>query len=153
MPRRKLLRLFRGRIIRLKFISLCLLALGLLACSAVAKTPVAEETKVDSKPSFNCEIGPVEKTIGGNLWVVSSCDDGKSVVFVSHKTNPAMPFYFLYRAGNGKYHLNGQGTGDKAATKPAYEELKSYDEVKLNQIIAETKLAFQARNLKPSEKK
>ena len=64
-----------------------------------------------------------------------------------------MPFYFMYRSVDGQYKLNGEGNGDKSATKPAFEELKTYDETKLLQIVAETKLAPEAQNLKTRETK
>ena len=30
-----------------------------------------------------CATGPVEKTYGGGVWLVASCSDGKSLVFVA----------------------------------------------------------------------
>ena len=91
------------------------------------------------KEPMDCSIGQIEKTFGGTRWLVHGCSDGKSVVVVSAPGNPAMPFYFfVYPEGEG-YRLYGEGNGDRAATKPAYDELSaSLSEAFVTALHAET---------------
>jgi|3_EtaG_2_1085321.scaffolds.fasta_scaffold34398_3 hypothetical protein len=84
---------------------------------ALLALPVAGEASMD------CSIGRLEKVFGGNPWVVHGCADGKSVVVVADQGNPAQPFFFLLFPEGSQYRLYGEGTGDRAHTKPAYDEL------------------------------
>jgi hypothetical protein len=56
-----------------------------LATPALAIDPHAPES---------CATGPVIKTYGGTKWLVASCSDGKSLVFVAQEGSPAAPFEF-----------------------------------------------------------
>jgi hypothetical protein len=74
---------------------------------------------------LSCRIGPIEKTYGGTKWNVYGCDDKKSLLAVTAADNPAMPFYFIFYAEDGGYHLSGDGTGDKKFTDATYRYLVS----------------------------
>lgn len=91
----------------------------LLALCAFLALPAA------GREAMDCSIGPVEKTFGGTRWLVHGCSDGKSVVVLSAPGNPAMPFYFFLFASEEGYRLHGEGAGDRAATRPAYDELSA----------------------------
>ena len=43
---------------------------------------------------LQCCIGPIIKILGGTEWRVTSCSDGRSLVFATMNGNPAMPFVF-----------------------------------------------------------
>ena len=68
---------------------------------------------------MQCNVGQIEKMYGGTKWIVSSCDDGKSIVFVSAPGNPAMPFYFIITEKDGKLAIQGEGNGSKEASTAA----------------------------------
>jgi len=72
-------------------------------------------------------------------WLVYSCDDNRTVFIVADADNPAKPFYFTFAPGAGHYRLHGEGTGDREATKAAFEELKALSKQDLDALIAETK--------------
>jgi len=72
----------------------------------------------------SCTAGPSHWEFGGTPWLVYACDDGRSVVAVSAPGSAASPFYFVISWGPLGLELRGEGTGPKAATDPAYEELK-----------------------------
>jgi len=74
-------------------------------------------------PSLNCNIGPANRTFGGSDWFVYGCDDRHSVVVITAPGSPASPFYFMFAHKDGAYRLIGEGTGNKAATQAAYQEL------------------------------
>ncbi len=77
----------------------------------------------DVKQPESCATGPVEKTYGGTVWLVASCSDGKSLVFIAKEGSKAAPFEFdLTYTGDG-YDLTGHGTGDRKLTDAAYAEL------------------------------
>jgi hypothetical protein len=89
--------------------------------------------------SPKCETGPVSKTYGSNAWLVYSCDDAKSIAIVSAQGNPAMPFYFILHPKDGTYQLEGEGTGDKAATDAAARELQRLSTADISALINETR--------------
>ena len=66
-----------------------LTALLLLALSSpvLALDPAAPES---------CATGPVIKTYGGTKWLVASCSDGKSLVFVFHNRDDAGGFHTTF---------------------------------------------------------
>jgi hypothetical protein len=84
---------------------------------------------------LNCEVGPITKTFGGSNWLVYSCGDFQSVIFVTAPGSPAMPFVFIHADGK----LQGEGNGKKEFTGPAYAELKQLSESQIKQLIEETK--------------
>jgi len=86
---------------------------------------------------LECNVGPIQKSYGGNTWDVYACSDKKNIVVVSAPGNPAMPFYFTIFIKNGGYVLNGEGTGTKSATKSAYEELSKLTAEEIQSIISQ----------------
>ncbi|MGY1531539.1 hypothetical protein [Luteimonas sp. A649] len=85
--------------------------------------PLAEPSGEEAE--LQCHTGPATKHFGGNDWVVYACADGQSVVVAAGAPNPANPFFFIVRPDGDGIVLYGEGTGDKAATEPAYNELKA----------------------------
>jgi hypothetical protein len=100
----------------------CLLALT--TTPALALNPKAPD---------RCATGPVEKSYGGTPWLVASCSDGKSLVFVAKAGSKAAPFEFdLTYTGDG-YDLTGHGDGDRKSTDAAYADLQK---IKAADILA-----------------
>jgi hypothetical protein len=93
----------------------------------------------DGSAPLDCSTGPVIHAYGGNDWYVYSCSDGESVVILSVSESPAHPFYFMFFRGADGYELVGEGTGNKAATAPAFEELKTLTVCDIAALIAETR--------------
>ena len=103
--------------------------------SLVVATPVSA---LNANAPESCATGPIEKTYGGTPWLVASCSDDKSLVFVAKEGSPAAPFEFdLYYTGNG-YDLTGKGTGNRKATDAAYAELSKLTGSAIRALIAET---------------
>jgi hypothetical protein len=90
-------------------------------------------------PPMKCETGPANRQIGGNSWLVYSCDDQRSMVAVAPADNPASPFYFVLRSDAGSYKIYGEGTGDKAASDAAGDELSRMNTGDLVVLMNETK--------------
>jgi len=111
--------------------------LCLAAC--VAAEPLAAQP---AKPQMACKIGPIEKTYGSTQWKIYSCDDHKSLVFVSAPGSPASPFYFL-RSPEG---VSGEGTGSKQATDAAYAEIAKLTTADAGALIQATVNAQHASN-------
>jgi hypothetical protein len=88
-------------------------------------------------PGLNCALGPAAKTFGGSQWLVYACDDNHSVVVVSAPGSPAMPFFFMFSFGNGRYRLQGEGTGEKVATDAAYKQLSVLTESDIRNLFEE----------------
>jgi hypothetical protein len=90
------------------------------------------------KAPESCATGPVVKTYGGSKWLVASCSDGKSLVFVAQNGSAAAPFEFdLTYTGDG-YDLTGKGTGDRKATDEAYAELQKLTGPSVRALVQET---------------
>ena len=104
-------------------------AIFLAACFAtLSNSALAEGNNLD------CKVGPVEKTYGSSQWLVYSCNDLKSLVFVSKPKSAAFPFYF-FLTPNG---LHGEGTGDKKATDAAFDDIKQIDDAQQSALIQQT---------------
>ena len=101
----------------------------LLIAAAMAAAPSAAYCG-----DLNCKIGPVEKTYGTSKWLVYSCGDGLSLVFVSAPGSAAFPFYFFRMKGE----LHGEGTGDKKATDAAFAEIKKLDDEDASALVHST---------------
>src|SRR5688500_6296740 len=100
---------------------LMMIDLAVVASASWAST-LAE---AERPPDLNCEIGPLHNTYGQTAWLVYACNDSRSIVIVSDKGNPALPFYFiLYVKPDGDMQLHGEGTGKKSATQAAFDEIK-----------------------------
>lgn len=91
------------------------------------------------KPALQCEVGPLQKTFGGNPWLVYGCSDGATLVVTSAPNSPANPFYFIIYPENGGYGMHGEGTGAKSATAAAFEDLKRLTPEDLTALTAEAK--------------
>ena len=74
--------------------------------------------------NLNCKVGPIEKTYGASKWLIYSCQDRQTLVFVSAPGSKAFPFYFFRM----KDKLHGEGTGDKMATDAAFAEISKIDD-------------------------
>src|SRR5215468_2973285 len=111
---------------------------SLLCLTLIAATPALA---LDPKAPDSCATGPVEKTYGGSVWLVASCSDGKSLVFVAKDGSKAAPFEFdLTYTGDG-YDLAGHGKGDRKATDAAYAELQKLTGMDVLELLRATKAA------------
>lgn len=105
-----------------------------LLLTTVASSAVSAEA--DRPPPLDCKVGPLHKTYGQTQWLVYACDDSRSVVVVSDKENPALPFYFIiYVKPNRDMHLYGEGSGKKAATQAAFDDLKKLAEIDVAVLV------------------
>ena len=113
------------------------LACALICANALALRPAASE---EAKPlQLKCDFGPVHKTYGKTQWLVYSCDDGRTLVIVTAPGNPALPFYFMFSPHEGGYQLSGEGTGSKATTDAAFNELQALSAPDIMALIEQTK--------------
>src|SRR5215468_10423894 len=111
---------------------------SLLCLTLIAATPALA---LDAKAPESCATGPIVKSYGGTLWLVVSCSDGKSLVFVAKDGSKAAPFEFdLTYTGDG-YDLAGHGKGDRRATDAAYAELQKLSVNDVRALISETQKA------------
>jgi hypothetical protein len=109
-------------------------------CIAMLMATIASAANpAQGSRTLNCDVGPVEKTFGNSRWLVYSCDDNRSIVLVSAPGSPAMPFVFSLMATDNSYRFSGEGTGQKEATKAAFDELKVLSEKDIASLVAETK--------------
>ena len=118
-----------------------LLGLALGAGQVGALAVPAEEP-----PALQCEVGPLKRTYGGAPWLVYSCSNGQSLVVVSDDGNPAGPFYFMIYAQDGSYQLGGEGSGARAVTDAAFEELKTLTPDAIAALVRETRARWQSGN-------
>jgi hypothetical protein len=113
------------------------IAMAAIAC-LVAATPALA---IDPKAPDSCATGPVTKSYGGTPWLVASCSDAKSLVFVAQEGSKAAPFEFdLTYTGDG-YDLTGHGGGDRKLTDAAYAELQKLTGTAVRALVAETQAA------------
>lgn len=104
------------------------------ALATLVSTPLLAQTS-----PLKCSVGPITKIYGNNQWLVYSCNDEKSVVVVSGPNSSAAPFYFIFSPSSGGYQLRGEGTGNKAATDAAYNELHNLSSKDVEALIVEAK--------------
>jgi hypothetical protein len=116
-----------------------MMKLALLAALIAGAALVAAASAADQPTKLVCNTGDVTKTFGGSQWIVSSCDDGRSLVFVSAPGNPAMPFVFFLTYKDGVYTLRGEGNGDRATADAAGKAIGALKEADVATLIAETK--------------
>jgi hypothetical protein len=96
---------------------------------------------IDPNAPDSCATGPIEKTYGGTPWLVASCSDGKSLVFIAKEGGKAAPFEFdLTYTGDG-YDLAGHGKGDRKSTDAAYADLQNISAKDILALIQETQKA------------
>ena len=75
---------------------------------------------------LQCNQGPLTRNFGGAPWLVYTCSDGYSQIFVTPPESKAYPFLFsLIRGGGGGYRLSGEGTGNRTLTDAAAKELQA----------------------------
>ena len=94
-----------------------------------------------TEQELKCEIGPAVKSLGGNDWLIYACQDGNSVVVAAGAPNPATPFFFIVRPDGEGITLYGEGTGEKSATEPAYNDLKDLKAADLASLYKEAQTA------------
>ena len=99
--------------------SLFLIAVGVLV------TNKDVNAQGEAKEPLQCDVGPVQKSYGGTPWLVYGCRDSQSLVFVTAPQSPAAPFYFFLAPQESSFRLSGEGTGNRALTDAAYNELKA----------------------------
>lgn len=95
--------------------------------------------------SLQCDVGPVSKSYGGSAWLVYSCNDIGSLVFVSAPGSPASPFVFFALVGSKDFKLHGEGTGNRQVTDAAYKELSALTAKDLAALTAQARAV--ARNV------
>jgi hypothetical protein len=120
-----------GEIRMIRSILFCLLILAPSGADA--------QQAASSPPRRTCFAGPISKTFGGTDWMIYSCDDQASMVMVAAPGNPASPFIFFISADAGRYHIEGEGTGDKGASQAAGDELSRLPQEKFAALLVETR--------------
>lgn len=116
--------------------ALLALLLGFAGAEILA-APGAAATHED-QPSLQCDLGPVERYYAGIQWHVFACDDGASVVVITGPKSPEdLAFYFILFPEDGDYQLAGEGNGDKALTRPAFEALSEMSPNEIRALHAE----------------
>ncbi len=103
---------------------------------------IGQEPSAHSE-QLQCDVGPVTKAYGGSEWLVYSCSDQRSLVFVSAPGSPAMPFYFLSSPTPEGYAVVGEGNGAREATRPAYEALSRITDGEREALLNETRAVGQ----------
>src|SRR5437868_1491535 len=112
---------------------------AIAAVVAVFATCQAIAADIDTgAASSRCQTGPVEKTFGDNRWLVYSCDDNRSVAVVTAPGNPAAPFKYSLTAKTNGHQLDGEGTGNEAAARAAYNDLKQLSKQEIESLVAQT---------------
>jgi hypothetical protein len=95
---------------------------------------------------LKCDTGPLQRTYAATQWLVYSCEDTRSLVFVTPQGNPAMPFYFFLRLSDGGYRLEGEGTGNKDVADSVAAELQRLSDIEIASLINETRAVAPAKN-------
>jgi hypothetical protein len=108
------------------------------ALFALAATPAFA---IDANAPDQCATGPIEKTYGGAPWLVVSCSDGKSLVFVAKEGGKAAPFEFDLTFTGNDYDLAGHGKGDRTYTDAAYADLQKLTGKDVLELLQATKAA------------
>jgi hypothetical protein len=114
-----------------------LLPLAMLLSSSTVLLPNGSEDGLDVE--LTCEIGPVDRVYGGSAFEVYSCDDDKSVVAVAKPRSKAYPFYFIVSPQGGEVRLYGEGDGDSAASRAAFQDLNEFKPADVAALVSATK--------------
>ena len=112
--------------------------LALATLLALAGTPVLA---AEPAAPEQCITGPIEKSYGGTPWLVVSCSDGKSLVFVAKDGSKAAPFEFDLTFTGNDYDLAGHGKGDHKFTAAAYADLQKLTGKDVLDLLNATKAA------------
>lgn len=91
------------------------------------------------QPALDCSVGPLQRSFGGQPWLVYSCADRASIVIASAPDSPASPYYFHVRPAKGGYDISGQGSGSQEAAAAALQDLKVLGDPDIKAIIAATR--------------
>jgi len=87
-----------------------------------------------------CDIGPLKKAYGRTNWLVYSCSDEKTLIFVSDAGSPVMPFVFALILRGDEYELSGEGaTSRRDLTGAAFDEIKILSKLEIDKMINLTK--------------
>jgi hypothetical protein len=103
--------------------------------------PAPASANTAEAPVMNCSTGPLEKTYGGEPWLVVGCDDGKTLTFVAANGNPSAPFVIKMTPKDDSYALTGDGTGDATAAKAAFAEIQALSEGEVEVLFEEVREA------------
>ena len=87
---------------------------------------------------LTCHTGPVVIEIAQGNWQVTSCSDSQSLVFVTMKDNPSMPFVFIVKRSADKVSIRGEGNGNKVFTQQAYFALKGMSMANFDELVQAT---------------
>ena len=117
--------------------------MNLFAALAIATLaflqPVSAEQTDGAKPEpLSCHRGPVERYFGDVQWYVFACDDEATIVFYTGPKSPSdLEFYFLVYPKDGAYKVYGEGVGDQALTRPAYDAISAMETADYRALHAE----------------
>ncbi|NCP18122.1 MAG: hypothetical protein GW855_03040 [Erythrobacter sp.] len=112
-----------------------------LAVLLSAQAPADEGHQPESSESLDCSYGGFDREFGGTRWIVFGCSDRQTIVIATAKNNPGGPFYFIRYPKDGGFSLAGEGTGDKAYTKAAFEQLKAMSDAQWSRVLSEVNAA------------
>lgn len=90
---------------------------------------------------LQCNVGPIIKSLGGAEWQVTSCSDGRSLIFATMKGNPAMPFVFIVQRDEETAKISGEGNGSKEHSAAVFDELKKMTAAQFDELVQATKHA------------
>lgn len=123
------------------WVSLCVaLGITMKKLSIAILLVLISRMSIAAEP-LSCHVGPIHVDLGSAQWQVTSCSDGRSLVFATMKENPAMPFVFIVQRKGDKPQISGEGNGSKEYSSTAFEELKSMTESRFDELVQATKRA------------
>ena len=91
------------------------------------------------QPGLECNLGPVDRVLGGGHWNVYACDDSKHLVIATAPGNPAAPFVFELQFTDDGIVVSGDGTGDKTASDAAYADIENLNGNEIYALLAQAK--------------
>ena len=92
--------------------------------------PVAKTTH------FVCDVGPLNKHLGGSDWQVLSCGDGRTLLFQSLPGKP--PANFSIAIAKDSIERGNESMDNRNLSEAAIAELAGLSHEKLVALIAET---------------
>ena len=113
---------------------------GLYMKSLIATILVMLSLVSFADEALECHIGPMQVSLGNTKWQLTSCNDGRSLVFATMQGNPAMPFVFFVQRNEHPSKISGEGNGSKEYSAAAFEELKAMTEARFDELVKATKL-------------
>ena len=87
---------------------------------------------------LQCNVGPIVKNIGGSEWQVTSCNDGRSLVFATMAGNPAMPFVFIVQRDKETAKIHGEGNGSKEYSAATFDEIRKMTAAQFDELVQAT---------------